>query len=568
MSGNPVTIVNDGKLINIDEENLCKNDVVVLQVGDVVPADLILIESSGLEIDEFDITGEIMPVVKKVDDQDVNIYMGSMVIRGLGKGLVVATGEQTEYGKVLMQEWERDQSYPFHFINARYLWLIGLLFPALFVHLRISDNAIAVVALYLILSVALVFLQNDYLLYYLLLSSELKEFRSSQIQIRDPKVFELLNELDIVCFDKTGVLTSRQMDINSIYFVDGMIDASGKLNELIPAPIIKMACALCHDVIYYEKTDLANPVDKAIIAFAIKNGTDVHELLSQNKRIYDKPFNSEERYMACGFEIENQDSVYFAKGDPGVIMGKCRQYMTMNGTSKKLDWRFFSQINACIDAIDQNGGTAIALAYATVNGASPIEYTFLCLLQLENLLQPGAREIIKGLKENGIRSLLLTGDRAETAIRVSEASGITINSKACLTGRMINTMESSEITRQSAYCSVFARLTPSQKGYLIRLLQQKNHHIAMVGDGANDGIALKVADIGISFGSDSSLIARRLSKIHINDLADLMRLVEGSHRLKMRDENLRAYRSLLIVAIFIGLYISVWILAPQLFPNL
>ena len=103
MKGNFVTIVKDEKLINTDEDNLCKEDMVVLQAGDFVPADLNLVEARGLEIDEFEITGEILPVIKKVDDPDRILYMGSRVVRGTGKGIVIATGEHTEYGKVLNQ---------------------------------------------------------------------------------------------------------------------------------------------------------------------------------------------------------------------------------------------------------------------------------------------------------------------------------------------------------------------------------------------------------------------------------------------------------------------------------
>jgi Ca2+-transporting ATPase len=180
---------------------------------------------------------------------------------------------------------------------------------------------------------------------------------------------------------------------------------------------------------------------------------------------------------------------------------------------------------------------------------------------LENSLQPGARGIIKGVKEKGIRSILLTGDRAKTAIRVSEECGITQDSQACLTGGMIDGMESSEVARQSTYCSVFARLKPSQKGVLIRLLQQRGHRIAMVGDGPNDGIALKVADIGISYVINSSPIARRLSTILINDLADLLRLIEGANRVKRRAEQLIFIRILIIAVSLLSIYM--WIFASR-----
>ena len=565
MKGNLVTIVKDGKLISTDEDNLCKGDIVVLQAGDIVPADLKLVEARGLEVDEFEITGEIMPVVKKVDDDVVILYMGSRVIRGAGKGVVVATGDKTEYGGVLKQEWEQNKPYAFKIFKTRYLGLVGLLLPAFVIHVAQFNNDVVLITFYLFWSVFLLLLQNGELFQYLLASSELKNLGRSNIQIRDVRALEWLHKIDIMCFDKTGVLTTRNMDVKNVYFADRILNKDDVLSEGSEGSIfhlVKIACALCNDVLFYEKIGLANPVDKALMSFAVKNGVDVKELLSHYQRVYDVPFDSENRYMACGFEWDDQKVYYFVKGDPEVVLGMCGHYATATGALKKVDFEFWRSNRSSTDAISQNGDTAIALAYKTgVSDRALAEYTFLCLVQLENSLQPGARGIIKGVKEKGIRSILLTGDRAKTAIRVSEECGITQDSQACLTGRMIDEMESSEVARQSTYCSVFARLKPSQKGVLIRLLQQKGHYIAMVGDGPNDGIALKVADIGISYVKNSSPIARRLSKILINDLADLLRLIEGANRIKRRAQHLKMFRILIITMSLLSIYM--WIFASQ-----
>jgi Ca2+-transporting ATPase len=561
MKGNFVTIVKDEKLINTDEDNLCKEDMVVLQAGDFVPADLNLVEARGLEIDEFEITGEILPVIKKVDDPDRILYMGSRVVRGTGKGIVIATGEHTEYGRVLNQGWGQIKPYEFTIIKIKYLGLLGLLLPAFLIQLALSNNDIAVIALYLLWSLILVLVQNDDLFKYLLISNELNKFRRLNIQIRDLRTLEGMHEIDVICFDKTGVLTTRQLDVINIYFADKVFDTDNLFHAIEEgtAHLVKIACALCNDVLYFEKIALADPIDKALIYFALKNGINVNELLLQSKRVYDQPFDSENRYMASGFEIDDKE-YYFAKGDPGVILGICNRYVTATGTKKKVDSEFRLFNNSNIDAISQNGDTAIALAFTSdITDKSPIKYTFLCLLQLDNSLQPGVRQIISGVREKGIRSILLTGDRAETAARISADSGITKNSRLYLDGRTMDRLELTEVARQASYCSVFARLLPSQKGVLIRLLQQKGHCIAMVGDGPNDGIALKVADIGISFVKNSSPIARRLSRILINDLADLLRLIEGANRINRRVKHLKLFRILIVAVSLLGAY--VWIFA-------
>jgi Ca2+-transporting ATPase len=299
----------------------------------------------------------------------------------------------------------------------------------------------------------------------------------------------------------------------------------------------------------------ANLIDRALISFAMKNGINLDETLFRYKRIYDKPFDSEERYMACGFQFSDTTARYFAKGDPEVILRMCDSYMTMPGVRKKMDYDLMSSVKTNIDSINKTGDTIIALAYSSdASDNVPLNYTFLCLLQLESPLVPGVRQLLGKLSEKGIRSVMLTGDRAETAVKVGEEIGITHSPYADLTGKHIERMALSEVARQSDYGSVFARLLPSHKGILIRLFQEKGHYVAMVGDGANDAIALKVADIGVSFIENSSPFAKRLAKILINDLGDLWKVVQGSNRIKWKATFLTWFRTSTIIMIIFGLY--------------
>jgi Ca2+-transporting ATPase len=558
LNENYVTIDIDGKLINVDEGKLCKNDLVVIQTGDIVPADLKLIEARGLEIDEFDITGELLPVVKLASDDGL-IYKESKVIRGSGKGIVVAIGEQTEYGRILQQTWELNHPDKLLLFKITHLWPIFLCLPAFLILLIQSNRPVVLIIISMLFSIALIMLQNDDLFKHLIISRESKKLKRTDIQIRDTLALEQMGGIDIVCFDKTGVLTTRLMDINYVYFADRKFHANDRERaiEENTAQLINTACALCNDVLYYEKVDLANPIDKALISFAQKNGIHVQEILLKYRRIFDKPFDSENRYMACGFETSNGEQYYFAKGDPEVVYKMCNRHLTSTGTPRNVDYEFWMTIKSDMDAINQNGDTAIALAYKTGSRSdnSQKEYIFLCLLQLENSLQSGTQDVIRKFSEKGIRSMLLTGDRAETAAKIGAESGITSGLKAVLTGQVIERMEWTEVARQATYCSVFARLTPSQKGILIRQLQQTGHRVAMVGDGANDGIALKVADVGISLVNNSSYIARNLSKILINDLADLLSILEGSLQIKKRTDRFKVCRMVMFVFFLLAIYL-------------
>lgn len=306
----------NGKLTNIKESSLNLGDLVILQAGEVVPADLNLVEARGIEVDEFEITGEIMPVIKKADDQDGKLYMGSKIIRGNGKGLVVATGAQTEFGGVLKQEQVPIQPDKLQIFKKKYLLLIGLALPAFILYLARSNHDILIIVFYFLLSSAFLLLQNNDFFRAFLVSVELNTLRPLHIQIRDINALGRLSEIDIISFDKTGVLTTRQVEIAAIYLTDGIFHPDEDFKQKIPFHLITTACSLCHDVYYFEKLNQANPIDKALILFAQQNGLDVKETLIQNKRIYDEPFDSEKRYMACGFETVDGKVFYFVKGDP------------------------------------------------------------------------------------------------------------------------------------------------------------------------------------------------------------------------------------------------------------
>jgi len=558
LRGNIVTVVREDKIVNIAEVDLCKGDVLFLQAGDLIPADLKLIEARGLEVDEFDLTGEITPVDKKINGEDVLLYRGSKVIRGNGKGVVIATGEETEYGALLQQLWGQVKLEFPPFVRAKYFILLIFLLPAFIVSLIRYNNFLLVSVIYLVMAVSVVLIQNNELFKYISTSREIKKIESQNLQIRDETALNRINDIKIVCFDKTGVLTTRDLGVKRVYFADKTPDMDSFTSDKHIYNLTRIACALCNDVVVFEKMDLADSIDKALITFAAKNGINIKELMLKSKRIYEKSFDSENRYMACGFELEGK-KIYFAKGDPEVILKMCQNYLTTSGIERKADLEFLS-INAKTYSINQQGDIALALAFSSNTLESPpLYYTFLCLLQLENPVKPGVPEVVKTLKDNGIRTLLVTGDRPGTALKISKEVGIENRAGYCLSGNSMVEMGLSEVARQSDYVSVFARLLPSQKGILIMLLKERSNVVAMVGDGANDTLALKVADVGISFVENSSPLAKRVSKILINELADLLTILRGARRIRLQAKYSLFLRGMILLATFLILY--TWMLS-------
>ena len=507
MKGDMAAAVRKGMIVNLPADDLRAGDLVLIQTGDIVPADLKLLEAFDLEVDEFGLTGEIMPVPKCVGPETAaRVFQGIIVLRGHGKGIVIATGDDTEYGNILKQ-------------SSRY----------------IKD-------------------QNIQLLKSLVLRRLQKKLLKRSIFLRHEGVLDDIRKVDVFLFDKTGVLTSRDIEVKEVHFGGGnpSIDC---VRDRKTWDIILIGCTLCQDRAYHQTVAFANPVDRALISFAEENGVNIDESLRGYQRMYQEPFNSEERYMACGYDhICSGKRIYFAKGDPEVLLKKCNSYVTSLGERRSLDFSFLSALRVKMEEMSHGGSVVIALAYSEDAFVKPpSNYTFLCLFRLDNPLKPDAKAVLRELSEKGIRNVVFTGDRTETALRIGVETGIENAAEFYLTGRDIEKMPLSEVAKQCEYVSVFTRLSPSQKGIITRSFQQRGHRVAVIGDGTNDVIALKSADVGISFSERSSPLARRAARVLINDLTDILRVVEAARHVYWQVGFIAACITLIFLMLLFGL---------------
>ena len=556
MPDNPVTILIDGDISIINEKQLTIGDLVMLQVGDIAPADITITESVNLEIDEFDITGEILPVVKTAKKGQDLIYAGSKIVRGYGIGRVVALGKGTEFWKITHQKRKSKKQSKFVFFDRRFFGLGILLVPALILRFRSGSKSLPTILEFGFYWALVVILQNTDLFNWIITSWSGRYYKKTGVPLENPRILNEINNIDYFCFDKTGVLTSRQLEVEKVYFPENQL--FDEINSKIKDRrffLVRKGAALCNDVYFYEKTNVAHPIDQALIRFAQKLGADIKNMMMESQLIFDEPFDSEKRFMMNGFTSDNGANTFFAKGDPEVILPLCKKYINEKGNKAVLDHTIRSRLLDQINSIVNNGDTVIALAYEENKKQKPEMLCFLCLFQLGSPISPQSYEITNLVKENGMRPLLLTGDRSETAIRVAQEIDITNNPNEYLTGKMIAKMPLNEVARQSLYCPVFARLMPSQKAVLIRLFQRQGKRCLMVGDGANDSIAIKVADIGVSYVEHSSPIARKFASILINDLGDLIKLIKDSIRIKRLLKLIKVLQYSAITLIIVKSYI-------------
>jgi len=537
VKGDMAAAVRKERVVNIAADELRQGDLVMIQTGDIIPADLKLLEASDLEVDEFDLTGEIVPVRKAVQREgDTLLLQGSNVIQGHGKGIVIAVGEATEYGRILRLSSRRDKFEKIPFGKNTSVALLLLLVSALLVRLTPGKDYGLVFITYGILTLLLLLLQNGEWLKFILMRYHQKRLLKRGIYLRHAGVLDEIGKIDLFCFDKTGVLTSRDIKVKDVFLGgEDTSVGSGIAGGQETEHLILVGCALCHDIAYHDETmTRANPLDRALMSYAEENGTTIEQSLRRYHRIYQKPFRSEERYMACGFkDSESGKPIHFAKGDPDVLLKMCRRYVTSTGERRPVDFSFLSSVQTRLAAMSDDGSVVIALVYdERAISTYPANYTFLCLFQLENPLKAETQKVLHHLGEKGIRNVILTGDRKATALRIGEKAGLALASKLCLTGKSIERMPLSEVAKISEYVSLFAELLPSQKGVIVRLFQQKGHRVAMVGDGTNDVIALKAADVGISFVERSSPLAKSAAKVLVADLTEILAVMEAACRVR------------------------------------
>jgi len=532
LKGDMAAVVKEDAIVTVAADTLQVGDLVLLQTGDVVPADLRLLEAVELEVDEFEVTGEILPVPKWAQPgEEVRVFQGSLVLRGHGKGMVIAAGEESEYGQILKESDRHTRPEEIPLLGKSRFALFLLLAAGLLIGLTSYDHRPLIYIIYPLMALLLFLLVNHSWIRSILLARLQKKLLRGNILLRHGRVLEDLRKVDVFCFDKTGVLTSREIQVKEIYIAE----EKSSPNHLLKAEtwdLVRTGCALCHDLAYQQTAGLANPVDRALMSFAGENGINLEAFVDQYQRIYHQPFNSEKRYMTCGYDhLLSGKRIYFAKGDPEVLLKKCNRYLTPWGERKSMDFSFWDAVRGKMEEMSRDGSVIIALACSedSLEGP-PLRYMFLCLLRLENPLQPGAKAVLGGLRARGIRNVILTGDRTETALSVGVESGIENASKFYLTGRNIEQMPLSELARQCDYVSVFARISPAQKGTITGMLKRRGHGVAVVGDGTNDVIALKAADVGISFFERSSPLAKKSAKVLIGDLTDILRLMEAAHQ--------------------------------------
>jgi Ca2+-transporting ATPase len=527
----------NGRLVAAPSETLVPGDIVQLDAGNRVPADVRLLEATDLSTDEAPLTGESLPADKQVGalpsdaavaDRTNMSYLGTTVVSGTALAVVVATGPQTELGRIgtLVEEIE-DEPTPLErrldALGRRLAWLTiaisGVVAGAAALNgepwSSVLETAIALAvaampeALPAVATIAL--------------AVGMRRMARRHALVRRLPSVESLGSATIVCTDKTRTLTTGQMTVVRIWTATGdyAADDSGRKGWPSDARrVLEIAGQASPPRVHRAaegQSGLSNPVDVAIFdALAAGDAASTpYGELSQRGVL---PFSSARKMMAT-FRGTDQNLVALVKGAPGAVLSRCGSIHTDSG-SRLLDDSMRSMLHETQEGLAGSGLRMLAVASGSVAGtveSALTDLTFEGFVAIADPVAPGVPDTVALLRAAGLRTVMITGDQRATAEAVGRSIGLIDGTASIVEGRELETMPAPELAARVAGVHAFTRVSPEHKLLIVQALQQRGEIVAMLGDGVNDAAALKKADVGVAMGVRGTDVAKQASAIVLQD---------------------------------------------------
>jgi magnesium-transporting ATPase (P-type) len=547
--------VRGGETRLIAAEELVPGDVVLLESGDRIPADLRLVEVRNLRAEEAALTGESVPIDKTtaavsaratVGDREGMAFSGTLVSSGRGRGVVVATGSGTELGKInqLMagvSTLDTPLLRQIKEFGTAITAVIAVVAAIVFAYGRWVRGMDFVPIFQAVVSIAVSVIPEGLpALITVTLAIGVQRMAQRSAIIRRLPAVETLGSVSRICSDKTGTLTLMEMMVVSAVTADSAYTVTGAgyapagevLKGGAPAaadPVLDLVgrvALLCNDAGIREEAGAwkvdGDPTEGALYPFAQKLGLDREAQTARYPRIDAIPFESEHRFMATLHRDAGGGEFLLVKGAPEVILDHCDRQATQGGTGAPLDRRRFE---AEADRLAAQGERVLALAWAEAPGLAagnlgPADLPKnLVLLGLVGLLDPPRREAIEAVAEchqGGIRVTMITGDHRITAAAIAKLLGIGDGTTA-VTGAEIEEMDTASLEERVRDVDVFARASPEHKLRLVKAIQANRQVVAMTGDGVNDAPSLKKADVGVAMGVKGTEVTKEAAEMVLAD---------------------------------------------------
>ncbi len=513
-------VVRDGKDQEISSTELVPGDLVLLEAGDLVGADLRLAEENELEINESALTGESDAVQKDpapvadeapLADRGNMVFKGTFVVKGSARGLVVATGMETELGRIaaMAEQAEPEMSPLERRLNAlgkRLVWVV-LVIAALVTVSGLLTGTDPVLILKTAVALAIAAIPEGLpIVATVALARGMWRMAKRNAVVNRLSSVETLGSTTTICTDKTGTLTENRMRATEILYASGSEPALERAiaNEECEAnggPVMRAAievAVLCNNAVLDGDDEQGVPEETALLRLARQAGVREEEIKQAYPKVDEDPFDSQKKRMSTFHRAEKGVRVA-VKGAPEVLLESCDTFRTSEGTDQAMDEAHRRAWREHVEARASEGLRMLALAETSVSERSEFKGDHLTLLGVVGLQDPpraGIAEEIDKLQRAGLRVVMVTGDQRETAMSIADQIGLLTNGD-----------------RQSVY----ARISPEDKLNLVAELQEEGDIVAMTGDGVNDAPALEKADIGVAMGRRGTQVAQEAADIILRD---------------------------------------------------
>lgn len=541
-----------GKVIEINSSELVPGDIVMMEAGQKVPADIRLLEITELTVNESSLTGESLPVHKNTEqlnsvvplgDQKCMVFSGTFVTNGSATGVVVNTGQKSEIGKIatLVNEVEVEATpmqKKLDDLGKKLGYFIAgicvVVFVIVFVFVGDPDNRglahhfIFAFTAAVALAVAAI---PEGLAFVVRISLALgaRRMAGKNALVRKLSAVEALGSTDVICTDKTGTLTKGEMTVRALYVnqqigeVKGSgYDPQGEINfPSAPASLDKLLLigSLCNNSVLSKDNVLGDPTEGALHVSALKGGLKKDQTEKDYPRIQEIPFTSERKLMTT---LHKQSNGYLVatKGAVELTLGLCDYYLDGKGQPTKLTDKIKTEILAQNNQLASQALRVLAFAQKeSKTQPNPKEMekglTFVGLQAMMDPPRPEVIEVIQRVtREAGMRVIMITGDFIETAQAVAKEIGLV--GKA-MSGMQLDALSQSEFEKEVESISVYARVNPEHKIRIVKALKKHGHQVAMTGDGVNDAPAIKAADIGIAMGITGTDVAKEAADLILLD---------------------------------------------------
>ena len=553
LSAHAAKVIRNGKETAIPARELVPGDLVIIETGDYISADLRVIEAVNLKSQEASLTGESVPVEKRTDaiqetevgvgDRKNMLFSSSLITYGRGKAIVVKTGMNTEVGKIAdMINQTEDQETPLQkklnslgktlgmaaLTICAVIFVIGLLQGKEIINMFMTAVSLAVA----VIPEGLVAVST------IVLAIGVQKMVKKNAIVKKLPAVETLGSSTVICSDKTGTLTQNKMTVEKVFCNDTTSDIErAETNEDFRKLIYD--CMLCNDSRVLENGEIAgDPTETALVDFALKLDYPV-SIMRENPRVAEVPFDSNRKLMST---VNGKDGKYivYTKGGLDEILRKCDSYLYKGSVRHNLS-DYAEWIRTNNEHMANEALRVLAFAYKEMDHV-PSKYemenlesglTFIGMVGMIDPPREEAKKAVEKCKHAGIKTVMITGDHKATAVAIAKKIGILENDNEALTGLELDKISDEQLAKDVRKYSVYARVSPEHKVRIVKAWQKNGEIVAMTGDGVNDSPALKTADIGCAMGKVGTEVAKEAADVILTDdnFATIVSAVEEGRRI-------------------------------------